>query len=115
MRRPKKTGGTPFIWERVGAARAQTIFGGTGGGQVVTPETAMASTTVRACVQKIAHTVASLDVDMFQVDGVQNKPKLSTPLSDILKVQPVVGMTAFDLLGTPHFGRVFVRQRVRNY
>ncbi len=80
----------------LGAARAQTIFGGTGGGQVVTPETAMASTTVRACVQKIAHTVASLDVDMFQVDGTK-QTKIVHPLSDILKVQPIVGMTAFDL------------------
>ena len=80
----------------LGAARAQTIFGGTGGGQVITPQTAMASTTVRACVQKIAHTVASLDVDMFQVDGTK-QTKIVHPLSDILKVEPIVGMTAFDL------------------
>ena len=80
----------------LGAARAQTIFGGTSGGNVVTPETAMASTTVRACVQKIAHTVASLDVDMFAVDG-QRQTKIEHPLSKILKVAPTAGMTAFDL------------------
>ena len=80
----------------LGAARAQTIFGGTSGGNVVTPETAMASTTVRACVQKIAHTVASLDVDMFAVDG-QRQTKIEHPLSKILKVSPTAGMIAFDL------------------
>ena len=80
----------------LGAARAQTIFGGTSGGNVVTPETAMASTTVRACIQKIAHTVASLDVDVFQVQGTR-QTKIDHPLTAILKVEPIQGMTAFDL------------------
>ena len=80
----------------LGAARAQTIFGGTSGGNVVTPETAMASTTVRACIQKIAHTVASLDVDVFQVDGTR-QTKIQHALTPILKVQPILGMTAFDM------------------
>lgn len=80
----------------LGAARAQTIFGGTSGGNVITPETAMASTTVRACIQKIAHTVASLDVDVFQVQGTR-QTKIDHPLTSILKVQPIEGMTAFDL------------------
>ena len=80
----------------LGAARAQTIFGGTSGGNVVTPETALASTTVRACIQKIAHTVASLDVDVFQVKGTR-QTKIDHTLSPILKVQPIEGMTAFDL------------------
>ena len=80
----------------LGAARAQTMFGGTSGGNIVTPETALASTTVRACIQKIAHTVASLDVDMFSVEGTR-QTKIQHPLSRLLKVQPVKGMTAFDL------------------
>lgn len=80
----------------LGAARAQTMFGGTSGGNIVTPETALASTTVRACIQKIAHTVASLDVDMFSVEGTR-QTKIQHPLSRLLKVQPAKGMTAFDL------------------
>ena len=80
----------------LGAARAQTIFGGTSGGNVITPATALASTTVRACIQKIAHTVASLDVDLFQVDG-DKQTKITHDLSPILKVSPIEGMTAFDL------------------
>lgn len=80
----------------LGAARAQTIFGGSSAGGVVTPATALASTTVRACVQKIAHTVASLDVDIFQVDG-ERQTKIQHPLTPLLKVAPIPGQTAFDM------------------
>jgi HK97 family phage portal protein len=82
--------------DALGAARAQTIFGGSSAGSVVNADTAMASTTVRACVQKIAHTVASLDVDVFTVDGTR-QTKIEHPISPLLKVSPVAGQTAFDL------------------
>ena len=82
--------------DALGAQRAQTIFGGVSSGSVVTPVSAMASTTVRACVQKIAHTVASLDVDLFQVNGTR-QTKIDHALTPLLKVAPMPGKTAFDL------------------
>jgi HK97 family phage portal protein len=67
-----------------------------GGSNKVTPATALESSVVRACVQKIAQTVASLDVDLFKVDGLKQN-RITHPLTNLLKKSPFRDFTAFEL------------------
>ena len=67
-----------------------------GGSNKVTPDTALESSVVKACVQKIAQTVASLDVDIFKVDGLKQS-RINHPLTPLLKKSPFRDFTAFEL------------------
>ena len=71
-------------------------LGALSGGTNVNTSNVLESSVVRACVQKISQTVASLDVDIFKVDGLK-QTRLFHPLTNILKTSPLEGVTAFEL------------------
>ena len=66
------------------------------GGTKVNTSNVLESSVFRACVQKISQTVASLDVDIFKVDGLKQS-RILHPLTNILKLSPLEGVTAFSL------------------
>jgi len=90
---PQKT--TPEV-RNYSASVAGSLGALLGGANKVNASNVLESSVVRACVQKVAQTVASLDVDLFKVDGLK-QTRLFHPLTRLLKVSPFEGFTAFEL------------------
>jgi len=77
------------------AARATQIFHHLELAASINPESAMEVSVVSACIQKISQTVAALDVDVYNVDGL-SQTLISHELTPILKRSPDGTVTAFD-------------------
>lgn len=81
--------------EDAAAARFAQVFGNADGLGGITPKAALEVSVVSACIQKIAQTIASLDVDVYRVEG-DKQERISHPLRELLRLCPTEGFTAFD-------------------
>lgn len=79
------------------AARATQIFHHLELAANINSESALEVSVVSACIQKISQTVAALDVDVYQVDGLK-QTRLDHSLTPLLKRSPSENLTAFDFL-----------------
>lgn len=81
--------------EDVAAARFAQIFHNLDGLGGLSAANALEVSVVGACIQKIAQTIASLDVDVYRVEG-EKQERISHPLRPLIRRTPSEGFTAFD-------------------
>jgi HK97 family phage portal protein len=98
--------------EDVAAARFAQIYHNLDGLGGLSAAAALEVSVVGACIQKIAQTIASLDVDVYRVDG-EKQERIDHPLRSLIRRSPVEGFTAFDfwervVSDAYLFGRSFV-------
>jgi len=81
-------------------AEAAGIYSLTKAGSNITESNAMAISTVYACVYKIATTIASLGLDVYERSG--NKVHIANvhPAHDLIKIKPNAYQTAFEFWET---------------
>ena len=91
---------------RVGKYDSQTlandlgIYGTTVSGANINENTALTISTVYACVYKIASTLASLDLEIYERSGREIEPANVHPAYDVIKYKPNEYQTAFDFWET---------------
>lgn len=98
--------------EDLAASRFAQVFGSADGLGGISPKSALEVSVVSACIQKIAQTIASLDVDVYRVTGDQQE-RVEHPLRTLIRKRPIEGMTAFDfwervISDSYLYGRAFV-------
>ena len=81
--------------EDLAASRFAQVFGNAEGLGGISPKSALEVSVVSACIQKIAQTIASLDVDVYKVDG-EKQERIDHPLRRLIRRNPFPGLTAFD-------------------
>lgn len=98
--------------EDLASSRFAQVFGNADGLGGISPKTALEVSVVSACIQKIAQTIASLDVDVYKVRGEQQE-RTEHSLRPLIRVSPFEGFTAFDfwervISDAYLYGRAFV-------
>ena len=98
--------------EDLAASRFAQVFGNADGLGGISPKSALEVSVVSACIQKIAQTIASLDVDVYRVDG-EKQERIEHPLRRLIRRTPFAGLTAFDfwervVSDSYLYGRAFV-------
>jgi HK97 family phage portal protein len=98
--------------EDLATSRFAQVFGNSDGPGGISPKSALEVSVVSACIQKIAQTIASLDVDVYRVDG-EKQERIEHPLRRLIRRSPFVGLTAFDfwervVSDSYLYGRAFV-------
>ena len=98
--------------EDLAASRFAQVFGSGDGQGGISPQAALEVSVVSACIQKIAQTIASLDVDVYEVNG-DSQERVDHPLRRLIRRSPIEGMTAFDfwervVSDSYLYGRAFV-------
>lgn len=98
--------------EDVAAARFAQIYHNLDGLGGLSAGAALEVSVVGACIQKIAQTIASLDVDVYRVDG-EKQERMDHPLRPLIRRSPFPAFTAFDfwervVSDAYLFGRAFV-------
>ncbi len=81
-------------------AEAAGIYSLTKAGSNITESNAMAISTVYACVYKIATTIASLGLDVFERNGNEVNVANVHPAHDLIKIKPNAYQTAFEFWET---------------
>lgn len=81
-------------------AEAAGIYSLTKAGSNITESNAMAISTVYACVYKIATTIASLGLDVFERNGNEVNVANVHPAHDLIKIKPNTYQTAFEFWET---------------
>lgn len=81
-------------------AEAAGIYSLTKAGSNITESNAMAISTVYACVYKIATTIASLGLDVFERNGNEVHVANVHPAHDLIKIKPNAYQTAFEFWET---------------
>jgi len=81
-------------------AEAAGIYSLTKAGSNITESNAMAISTVYACVYKIATTIASLGLDVYERSGNEVHVANVHPAHDLIKIKPNAYQTAFEFWET---------------
>ena len=81
-------------------AEAAGIYSLTKAGSNITESNAMAISTVYACVYKIATTIASLGLDVYERSGNEVHIANVHPAHDLIKIKPNAYQTAFEFWET---------------
>ena len=81
-------------------AEAAGIYSLTKAGSNITESNAMAISTVYACVYKIATTIASLGLDVYESSGNEVNIANVHPAHDLIKIKPNAYQTAFEFWET---------------
>ena len=81
-------------------AEAAGIYSLTKAGSNITESNAMAISTVYACVYKIATTIASLGLDVYERSGKEVYVANVHPAHDLIKIKPNAYQTAFEFWET---------------
>ena len=81
-------------------AEAAGIYSLTKAGSNITESNAMAISTVYACVYKIATTIASLGLDVYESSGNEVHIANVHPAHDLIKIKPNAYQTAFEFWET---------------
>lgn len=98
--------------EDLAASRFAQVFGSADGLGGISPKSALEVSVVSACIQKIAQTIASLDVDVYRVNG-ETQERIAHPVRNLIRRSPIEGLTAFDfwekiVSDSYLYGRAFV-------
>ncbi|MEV3830203.1 phage portal protein [Aeromonas allosaccharophila] len=91
----------PFLFERRGGGNFSQWISGVGArrsksGVMVTPESALAQGTVRACVTLLAESIAQLPCELYQRSDDSRNKATDHPLYDIIHVCPNLKDTIFE-------------------
>ena len=76
------------------------IYGTTNSGANINENTAMSIATVYACTYRIASSIASLGLDVFEREGRDVSPAYAHPAFDLIKYKPNDFQTAFEFWET---------------
>jgi HK97 family phage portal protein len=76
------------------------IYGTTSSGANINENTAMTIATVYACTYRIASSIASLGLDVFEREGREVNPAYAHPAFDLIKYKPNDYQTAFEFWET---------------
>jgi len=76
------------------------IYGTTTSGANINENTAMTIATVYACTYRIASSIASLGLDVFEREGREVNPAYAHPAFDLIKYKPNDYQTAFEFWET---------------